>query len=270
MNLQQLAKLTEKFQTTQKMPTLFLGHGSPMNAISSNTFTQSWNQLGHSLPQPQAILSISAHWETHGAFVTAMENPATIHDFYNFPQALYNMEYPAPGDPQLANHIHQLQQYIKLDHEWGLDHGTWAVICHLYPKANIPTLQLSLDRTLSPQAHFNLAKLLSTLRHRGVLILASGNIVHNLRRIDFKNSDGGYDWAEEARTKMTQMILDEEFQKLIHFKAQGKAFDLSIPTDEHYLPLLYILALKDTKDEPLIFNDQSIMGSLAMTSLLYA
>lgn len=269
MNLQQLTKLTEKFKTTQKMPILFLGHGSPMNAISSNQFTESWNQLGKTLPKPQAILSISAHWETHGSFVTAMENPTTIHDFYNFPQALYDMEYPAPGDPQLATHIHELHQHIELDHEWGLDHGTWAVICHLYPDANIPTLQLSLDQRLSPQAHFELAKLLTTLRHRGVLILASGNLVHNLRRLDFHNAEGGFDWAEEARTSMTKMILAQDFQKLIDFKAQGEAFKLAIPTDEHYLPLLYILGLKDAKDEPLIFNNQSVMGSLAMTSLLY-
>lgn len=270
MNLQQLKKLTEKFPTTQKMPILFLGHGSPMNAISSNLFTESWRQLGESLPKPQAILSISAHWETEGTFVTAMQAPQTIHDFYNFPQALYDMTYPAPGDPQLAQQIHTLHQHIELDHEWGLDHGTWAVICHLYPKANIPTLQLSLDRSLSPQAHYDLAELLSTLRRRGVLILASGNVVHNLRLLDFQNAQGGFDWAEEARESMSQMIRQEDFQKLIHFKDQGHAFHLSIPTAEHYLPLLYILGLKDKTDELLLFNNQSVMGSLAMTSLLYA
>lgn len=270
MNLQQLEKLTQKFQTTQKMPMIFLGHGSPMNAISSNSFTESWHQLGRTLPKPQAILSISAHWETRGTFVTAMDKPQTIHDFYNFPQALYDMQYPAQGDPKLAAHIHELYQHIELDHEWGLDHGTWAVICHLYPDANIPTLQLSLDQRLSPQAHYDLAKLLATLRRRGVLILASGNIVHNLRRIDFRNAEGGYDWAEEARESMTNMILSQDHHKLIHFSEQGKAFKLAIPTDEHYLPLLYILGLKETSDEPLIFNNQSVMGSLAMTSLLYA
>lgn len=270
MDLQQLERLSQKFQTTPKMPLLFLGHGSPMNAISSNHFTQSWNQLGHTLPKPQAILSISAHWETNGTFVTAMDHPRTIHDFYNFPQALYDQQYPAPGDPALAHQIHEWHQHIALDHQWGLDHGTWAVICHLYPQANIPTLQLSLDMSLSPQAHYDLARLLTTLRHRGVLILASGNIVHNLRLLDFHNPQGGYDWAEEARKSMTEMILHEERHKLIHFQAQGEAFNLSIPTAEHYLPLLYILGLKDPADELLIFNDQSVMGSLAMTSLLYA
>ncbi|UNM95342.1 4,5-DOPA dioxygenase extradiol [Ignatzschineria rhizosphaerae] len=270
MNLQQLQTLTQKFKTTQKMPILFLGHGSPMNAISSNRFTESWNQLGQSLPKPQAILSISAHWETKGSFVTAMEKPQTIHDFYNFPQALYDMTYPAEGDPNLAKHIHTMNQHIELDHKWGLDHGTWAVICHLYPDADIPTLQLSLDMSLSPDAHYELAKCLSTLRHRGVLILASGNIVHNLRLLDFRNSQGGHDWAEDARQSMTKMLLEDDQKSLIHFKDQGEAFRLSIPTDEHYLPLLYILGLKESSDELLIFNNQSVMGSLAMTSLLYA
>lgn len=270
MNLQQLAALSQKFTKTEKMPVLFLGHGSPMNAISSNQFTESWNQLGKSLPKPQAILSISAHWETQGSLVTAMENPRTIHDFYNFPQALYDMEYPAPGNPALAHSLQELEQHIELDHQWGLDHGTWAVICHLYPDANIPTLQLSLDQSLSPQAHYGLAKLLSKLRRRGVLIMGSGNIVHNLRRLDFNNPEGGYEWAEEARESMTHMIRHHEHQKLIHFADQGEAFKLAIPTDEHYLPLLYILGLQDSEDELLIFNDQSVMGSLAMTSLLYA
>ena len=270
MNLQQLAALSQKFTKTEKMPVLFLGHGSPMNAISSNQFTESWNQLGKSLPKPQAILSISAHWETQGSLVTAMENPRTIHDFYNFPQALYDMEYPAPGNPALAHSLHELEQHIELDHQWGLDHGTWAVICHLYPDANIPTLQLSLDQSLSPQAHYGLAKLLSKLRRRGVLIMGSGNIVHNLRRLDFNNPEGGYEWAEEARESMTHMIRHHEHQKLIHFADQGEAFKLAIPTDEHYLPLLYILGLQDLEDELLLFNNQSVMGSLAMTSLLYA
>ena len=270
MNLQQLAMLSEKFTKTAKMPVLFLGHGSPMNAISSNQFTESWNQLGKTLPKPQAILSISAHWETQGSFVTAMENPRTIHDFYNFPQALYDMKYPAPGNPDLAHSLQQLEQHIELDHQWGLDHGTWAVICHLYPDANIPTLQLSLNQSLSPQAHYDLAKLLSQLRHRGVLIIGSGNIVHNLRRLDFQNPEGGYEWAEEARESMTHLIRHHDHHKLIHFADQGEAFKLAIPTDEHYLPLLYILGLQDSKDELMIFNDQSLMGSLAMTSLLYA
>lgn len=270
MNLQQLAKLTQKFPTTQKMPMLFLGHGSPMNAITSNHFTENWNQLGRSLPVPQAILCISAHWETKGSFVTAMAHPRTIHDFYNFPQALYDMEYPAPGAPELAHSIHHLHQHIGLDHQWGLDHGTWAVICHLYPEANIPTLQLSLDQSLSPQAHYELATLLTSLRHRGVLILASGNIVHNLRLLDFNNAKGGYDWAEDARESMIQHIINDNDQPLIHFQEQGAAFNLAIPTAEHYLPLLYTLGLKDPTDELLIFNNQSVMGSLAMSSFLYA
>ena len=268
MNLHQFANLTQKFQTTQKMPMLFLGHGSPMNAITENAFTASWNQLGESLPMPSAILCISAHWETSGTFVTAMEKPKTIHDFYNFPQALYDMQYPAPGDPALASEITAINEHIHLDHEWGLDHGTWAVICHLYPNANIPTLQLSLDHSLSPNAHYELAKTLSSLRERGVLIIASGNIVHNLRRLDFQNPEGGHDWAEEARVSMRDMVLSHEHQKLIQFREQGEAFKLAIPTDEHYLPLLYTLALQEKSDEIAVFNDQSVLGSLSMTSFI--
>lgn len=270
MNLQEFSTLAAKFQTTQKMPLLFLGHGSPMNAITENQFTQNWQALGESLPLPNAILCISAHWETEGSWVTAMETPKTIHDFYNFPQALYDMQYPAAGNPLLAKEITALNRHIHLDHEWGLDHGTWAVICHIYPKANIPTLQLSLDMSLSPDAHYALAKTLQALRHRGVLIIASGNIVHNLRRLDFNNPEGGHDWAEEARVSMRNMVLTQDYQKLIDFKHQGKAFNLSIPTAEHYLPLLYTVGLQDKTDEILVFNDQSVLGSLAMTSFLIA
>lgn len=268
MNLQQFSTLTEKWQTTPKMPILFLGHGSPMNAITENQFTQSWNFLGENLPEPKAILCISAHWETNQTLVTAMESPKTIHDFYNFPQALYDMEYPAAGNPTLAKEITAINEHIHLDHEWGLDHGTWAVICHIYPDAHIPTLQLSLDMSLSPQGHYELAKTLNQLRHHGILIIASGNIVHNLRRLDFNNPEGGHDWAEEARISMRNMILAHDHQKLIRFRDQGTAFNLSIPTDEHYLPLLYTLGLQDNTDEILVFNDQSVLGSLAMTSFL--
>lgn len=270
MNLQQLERLTRKFPTTQKMPALFLGHGSPMNAIAENSFTQSWHQLGSALPTPKAILSVSAHWETQGSFVTAMAQPKTIHDFYNFPQALYDMRYNAAGSPALAQEIHDIEEHIALDHSWGLDHGTWAVICHLYPEANIPTIQLSLDTRLTPDAHYALANLLQTLRRRGILIIGSGNIVHNLRKLDFRNPEGGFEWAEEARSTMRDLILQKDHQKLIHFQDQGEAFKLAIPTDEHYLPLLYILGLQDNEDEMLIFNDQSVMGSLAMTSLMLA
>ena len=270
MNLQQFSKLSEKFTRTPKMPMLFLGHGSPMNAITENQFTHNWNVLGENLPEPKAILCISAHWETQGTFVTAMESPQTIHDFYNFPQALYDMEYPAAGDPSLAKEITAINAHIHLDHQWGLDHGTWAVICHIYPNANIPTLQLSLDMSISPLAHYELAQTLSALRQRGILIIASGNIVHNLRRLDFNNPEGGHDWAEEARIAMRDMVITHEHQKLIDFKHQGAAFNLSIPTDEHYLPLLYTLGLQDKTDELLIFNDQSVLGSLAMTSFLMA
>ncbi len=247
---------------------LFLGHGSPMNAIEKNRFTDNWQQLGRQLPKPTAILSISAHWETHGSFVTAMEKPETIHDFYNFPTQLYEMQYAAPGDPQLAKRVHALNQHIAFDHEWGLDHGTWAVICHLFPDADIPVLQLSLNQKLSPQAHFELAKELAVLREQGVLIMGSGNIVHNLRRIDFYNPNGGFDWAETARESMVNLVESRQYEPLIRFREQGHDFKLAIPTPEHFLPLLYILGLQHRHDETLTFNDQSVMGSLAMSSFL--
>ncbi len=268
MNLNDLNNLKERLKPSPRMPLLFLGHGSPMNALEENRFTESWRLLGEHLPKPQIILTISAHWESNESAVTAMAHPRTIHDFYNFPKQLYEMEYPAPGDPQFAQSLHELNHHIMLDHSWGLDHGTWAVICHLYPDASIPTLQLSLNRTLTPAEHYEFAKTLSILRRKGVLIIGSGNIVHNLRQLDFNNPNGGYEWAEEARTTIGELILKHNHKRLIYYQDEGEAFKLAIPTNEHYLPLLYILAMQHDGDEMLLFNDTSVAGSLAMTSLL--
>ncbi|GGZ91965.1 4,5-DOPA dioxygenase extradiol [Ignatzschineria ureiclastica] len=268
MNLQQLKIITANFPQTEEMPLLFIGHGSPMNAMSDNQFTQTWRTLGENLPKPKAILSISAHWETDGSRVTAMPTPPTIHDFYHFPQALYQMEYPAPGAPLLAEQIQSMVNSIQLDHIWGLDHGTWSVLCHLYPQADIPVLQLSLNTNLSAMGHFELSQTLQSLRQKGVLIIGSGNIVHNLRRIDFHNEDGGYDWAEEAREIINRQVLARDNIALQEFRDGNEALQLAIPTDEHFLPLLYIMGLQSSKDETLIFNDQTVMGSLAMTGYL--
>jgi len=270
MNLNHLHKATEPFEDSEKMPVLFLGHGSPMNAIQETEFSKGWRTIGQSLPRPNAIICVSAHWETKGTFVTAMEKPKTIHDFGGFPQALFDVQYPAPGSPSLAQETKKTitKTEVGLDQQWGLDHGCWSVVKHLYPKADIPVLQLSIDYTKGPQYHFELAKELYALRKKGILIIGSGNIVHNLGIIDWQNQDQGFDWAIEANSKMKSYITNGDFAPLINYSAQGKAFQLSIPTPEHYLPLLYALGLKEEKDTITLFNDKTIMGSIAMTSVM--
>lgn len=271
MNLKALNKLTESNNKTAKMPVLFLGHGSPMNAIEENEFVLAFKKLGKELVRPSAILCISAHWETKGTFVTAMQNPPTIHDFGGFPQALFDVEYPAPGSPELALETQKIitKTDVGLDNKWGLDHGSWSVVKHLYPNADIPVLQMSIDYSQPAKYHYELAKEISVLRQRGVLIIGSGNIVHNLRLVDWKklNEEFAFDWATEANEMMKRHILSGDHQKLINFKSQGKAFDLAIPTPEHYLPLLYTLALKEENEKITLFNDKPVGGSLSMTSL---
>ena len=272
MNLQELNRLTEPFEKTSKMPVLFLGHGSPMNAIEENEFVRGFRNIGRQIEKPHAILCVSAHWETKGTQVTAMEHPATIHDFGGFPEELYRQQYPAPGSPELARLAKETvkKAEVGLDLQWGLDHGAWTVIRHMYPNADVPVVQMSLDRSQGPRYHYELAQELKSLRERGVLIVGSGNMVHNLRMVawDKLNADNyGYDWAIEARTKMNDMILTGDHKSLIDYAEQGRAFQLSIPTPEHYLPLLYTLALKDDKDEVSLFNDKAVGGSLTMTSV---
>jgi 4,5-DOPA dioxygenase extradiol len=272
MKLNELNKMTAPFNNTPQMPVLFLGHGSPMNAIEENEFVTGFRNIGKTIPKPNAILCISAHWETRGTFVTAMEKPATIHDFGGFPKALFDVQYPAPGSPELASETKNIikKTIVGLDDKWGLDHGAWSVIKHLYPNADVPVIQLSLDYYQTPQYHYELAKELSSLRKKGVLIIGSGNMVHNLRMVawDKLNVDGfGYDWAIEANEKMKKFILSNDHQQLINFKSQGKEFDLAIPTPEHYLPLLYTLALKEENEKVSLFNDKALGGSLTMTSV---
>ena len=254
------------------MPVLFLGHGSPMNAIEENEFVRGFRDVGKTLPKPAAILCVSAHWETSGTFVTAMEKPETIHDFGGFPRELYAVQYPAPGSPELANETKRLisRTEVGLDQKWGLDHGCWSAVKHLYPEADVPVIQLSLDRGRDSGYHYELAKELGALRRKGVLIIGSGNMVHNLRMVawDKLNEDEyGYDWAIEAGEKMKSFILSGNHEPLINYKSQGKAFDLAIPTPEHYLPLLYALALKNENEAVELFNDKAIGGSLTMTSV---
>lgn len=271
MDLKHLNKITSSWNSSVKMPVLFLGHGSPMNAIEENEFVSGFRKIALELPKPKAILCISAHWETQGTWVTAMEHPATIHDFGGFPPALFAVEYPAPGSSELARHTQELitKTEVGLDHKWGLDHGAWAVIKHLYPQADVPVIQMSLDYTQTPQYHYELAQQLKSLRHRGVLIIGSGNMVHNLRMVAWNrlNDSFGYDWTLEANEKMKSLIHNGNHQPLIDFRSQGRAFDLAIPTPEHYLPLLYALALQDKNEDVTLFNDQAVAGSLTMTSV---
>lgn len=271
MKFKELDKMTSSLNKTSKMPVLFLGHGSPMNAIEENEFVASFRELGQNMVRPTAILCISAHWETKGTFVTAMQNPRTIHDFGGFPRELFEVQYPAKGSPELAQETKKIitKTEVGLDEKWGLDHGAWSVIKHLYPNADIPVIQMSIDYSKPAQYHYELAKEIASLREKGVLIVGSGNIVHNLRLVawDKLNESYAFDWATEATEKIKKYILNDDHQKLINFKSQGKAFELAIPTPEHYLPLIYTLALKEENDKINIFNDKPIGGSLTMTSI---
>lgn len=273
-SLNSLSKLSRTLGYSSKMPVLFLGHGSPMNGIEDNNFVREFRNQGKELQKPKAILVVSAHWETKGTKVTAMENPRTIHDFGGFPKELYEIQYPAPGSPEIAKDLTKMKlsnHSITEDHEWGLDHGSWTVVKHLFPNADVPVLQLSLDRALSPKQHYELAKELKILRDKGILIIGSGNMTHNLGKLAWSkiNENYGFDWAEEANTQMVDWVKTSNHENLINYKNQGAAFNLAIPTPEHYLPLLYILALSDKKDEIDIFNDQYLGGSLSMTSVKF-
>jgi 4,5-DOPA dioxygenase extradiol len=252
---------------TTLLPVLFIGHGSPMNAIEDNEFSRAWVDAGKILPIPKAILSISAHWETQGTQVTAMDKPRTIYDFYGFPTELYSQTYPAPGNPQLARDIQDLigNEGISLDATWGLDHGTWSVLKRLFPNADVPVLQLSLDVMRNAQAHYDLGRKLLPLREKGVLILGSGNIVHNLRIVVFE--DKAYPWALEFDEKVKKWILDENHEPIIHYEKQGRSAELAINSAEHFKPLLYVLGAK-MEGEPVSFFGEKVWGgSISMRSL---
>lgn len=274
ISITSLKGLADQFSDPgEKMPVLFVGHGSPMNGIEDNEFSSQWKGLGKSVPVPKAVLCVSAHWLTRGTLVTAVEKPATIHDFGGFPQALFEVEYPAPGDPALAAEtvelIHSTQ--AGLNHEWGLDHGTWTVLRHMYPEANIPVLQLSIDYHQPAQHHYDLGKELAALRRKGVLIIGSGNMVHNLRMIAFDkmNEPGyGFDWALEMNALMKKHIQDGNHKAMIDYHQLNSAWNLSIPTPDHYFPLLYTLGLQEPSDTVSFFNDKAVAGSLTMTSVL--
>lgn len=254
-----------------KMPSLFVGHGNPMNAIENNSFTQQLEQLGQELPRPRAILVISAHWMTEGTWLTHMEKPRTIHDFYGFPQELFNVNYPAPGAPELAERIQRLvNRPVTLDDSsWGLDHGTWAILRRLYPAADIPVVQMSLDIHAAEQVHLQIAQTLQSLREQGVLILGSGNIVHNLRQMNWNKKEKGFDWAIEFDEEAKSHLLDRNLEFLKNGYRKSEAGRLSVPTVDHYLPLLYAVGASSSADHLKFEYEGYDFGSISMRCLSY-
>lgn len=252
---------------TQKMPVLFVGHGNPMNAIEVNDFSNAWIEAGKQLPQPRAIICVSAHWVTRGTMVTAMDKPRMIYDMYGFPQELYEVRYDAPGAPDLAEQVRRIIKTTEVrdDFEWGLDHGTWSVLTRMFPKANIPVIQMSLDATIEPQKHYEIAGQLKELREEGVLIMGSGNIVHNLRMARF--DDSAYDWAVEFDQRVKHWIEQNDHDPIVHFERGDQAAALAINSAEHYVPLLYSLALRDESDPVSFFADKVMGGSISMRSV---
>jgi 4,5-DOPA dioxygenase extradiol len=256
-------------RTNTRMPALFLGHGSPMNAIETSRYSEAWKQLGATLPKPKAILMVSAHWYTRGTAVTAMQKPRTIHDFGGFPQALFDVQYPAPGSPALAARVTELLAPLQVpaDQEWGLDHGTWGVLVHVYPDADVPVVQLSIDGTRPPQYHYDLAKRLAPLRDEGILIAGSGNVVHNLRTMRRDGQNTPYDWASSFEKAVLEHAQRGEHQALIDYEGYGEAARLSVPTPEHYLPLLYVLAQQQEGDKVSFPTAGIDLGSISMLSV---
>ena len=254
------------------MPVLFIGHGSPMNGIQDNEFSARWKKMAKDIPTPKAVLVVSAHWLSHGTRITSMEFPQTIHDFGGFPQELFDVKYPAPGSPEIAKETIDLVRSISIeeDHDWGLDHGTWTIVRHMYPEAEIPVLQLSIDRNKGGKYHFELAKELVELRRKGVLIIGSGNMVHNLSMLAWDKIEDpgfGYDWALKMNERFKKHISEGDYNPLINYENLGQEARLAIPTPEHYIPLLYTLGLKEGEEQISFFNDKAVAGSLTMTSV---
>jgi len=232
---------------TEVMPAIFFGHGNPMNALAANNYTEGWRRIGLDLPKPKAILSISAHWFVPKTALTETSAPKTIHDFGGFPRELYEVQYPAPGKPELARDIQRLLAplQVSLDHSWGLDHGTWSVLRHVYPNADVPVVQLSIDETRPASFHFEVGKKLATLRDQAILIMGSGNLVHNLHTYGWgRQIPDPYDWAIRFETSARQMIISGDYDSLINYEGLGPDALLSIPTPDHYFPLLYILGCR--------------------------
>lgn len=266
----QLHDFKDQFQqeVDVKMPVLFVGHGNPMNAIEDNEYTKGWEDTGKLLPVPKAILCVSAHWLTRGTKVAAIADPPTIHDFGGFPQTLFDVQYDAPGSPEFALETQKIitKTNVEIDNEWGLDHGAWSVLIKMFPKADIPVFQLSIDYYQKPEYHYELAKELAALRKRGVLIIGSGNIVHNLRMAQWNETS--YEWAIEFDATIKKLIESGDHKPIINYETLGKSALLAVPTNDHYLPLLYSLALQEKNESLRFFNEKTTMGAISMRSLL--
>lgn len=257
--------------TTKRMPALFVGHGSPMNAVEENAFTRGWREIAAKLPAPKAILAVSAHWYTGGTFVGPQEKPRQVYDMYGFPEELYRLRYPAPGSPALARRTQALLgQRVSADGSWGIDHGAWSVLCRMFPEAEIPVVQLSVDAGAPPETHFALGRALRPLRDEGILLLASGNVVHNLRRVDWTNEAGGYPWADAFDGAIRESILAGRYGDVVDFRRTAPQAELAVPTPDHFYPLLYALGAAEPEDALTVFNDARTLGSLSMTSYLFA
>lgn len=264
----------ELYEQDVLMPVLFIGHGSPMNGIENNVFSLQWEKTAKELPIPKAVLVVSAHWLTNGTYITAMNQPKTIHDFGGFPKELFGVQYPAPGNSQLASETKELitSTNVGLNHDWGLDHGAWTVVRRMYPDATIPVLQLSIDYSKPASYHYSLAKELVALRKKGVLIIGSGNMVHNLRMVAWDKLDKpgfGYDWAIEMHELFKKKVADGDHQALINYETLSKSVKLAVPTPDHYYPLMYTLGLQNKNEQPVFFNDELVAGSLNMTSVKF-
>jgi 4,5-DOPA dioxygenase extradiol len=256
---------------TDPMPVIFFGHGNPMNALQTNGWTESWVTIGNTMPRPKGIVCVSAHWYLPATLVTAMEQPRTIHDFGGFPRELYAIQYPASGQPELAARVRDLLAPIsvRFDHEWGLDHGTWSVLCHVFPNADIPVVQLSIDETQTPEFHYELAKRLAPLRDEGVLVIGSGNLVHNLHTYAWgRHKIDPFDWAVRFEERARELLLEGNHKPLINYESLGKDAQLSIPTPDHYLPLLYVIALQRENDKVSFPVEGFDGGSVSMLSVM--
>jgi 4,5-DOPA dioxygenase extradiol len=254
-----------------RMPVVFVGHGSPMNAIEQNSYTKTWRDMAKRIPKPASILSISAHWYTSGTRIMNEEKPKTIHDMYGFPQELYEVLYHAPGNPKLAEHVKKMiTRPSVFDNSWGIDHGTWSVLVHMYPERDIPVFQISVDAAAPPEVHYQLGQELKALRNQGVLLFGSGNIVHNLRLIDWGMLDKGFDWAYQFDDYIKENIENRHDEKVANYHSLGETARLAVPTPDHFNPLLYILGAADQDDQISVYNHSCTMGSMSMTSYLFA
>lgn len=253
----------------KKMPVLFVGHGSPMNAIEDNEYVRTWKEIAKKIPKPEAILCISAHWVTSGTRINDQENPKIVYDMYGFPQELYNVKYDANGSNRLAHEtIRYINRAVKIDNSWGIDHGVWSVLCNMYPEADIPIYQLSIDDNISAETHFDIGKDIGILREKGVLIIGSGNVVHNLSKVKWTMEEG-YPWALEFDNFIMENIKNKNYENVVHYEKAGNSSKLAFVTTEHFYPLLYVLGAVGENDKLSIFNNSCTMGSLSMTCYLF-